>query len=497
MLKKVLALLTALLLCSSFALADGTTFSMAGFDGDDSSHVWDTNLFFSRMTEKTGVSFTFKEYTNYETWQNTKSAMFSMNQLPDLFFKAELTSAEQIRYYEAGQLIDLRPYLQEYAPNFYALLQANPEWEKEIALDDGAIVALPTVNGLASQNCMWINKTWLDTLGLELPTDVESFENVLIEFRDKDPNRNGKRDEIPLTFLGPWDLKFLGHAFGIIANDYNMYTDENGKACFAAVGENYRTFITWLNKLYTTGLIDKSGFTTADTMRTISDDKAALTYGIIMSSNPANLVTSTMAENYVLLPPLTHEGKQEYRELYSKIIPGTFAVTKECKDVGAALSWVDYLYTEEGGRLALAGIEGVEYTMTTDGKWDWNGDSYTVAYDIAVNNIVSDTGNMPWLVPVEFELSYDNASSRNIFTGIVEMDSYVVKPFPPFKLNAEDQSKITAMQNVLGAYVDSRLGRFVMGQVELNDENWAAYEKGLEEAGLADFVSFWQAVADR
>ena len=58
-------LLTAMLLfISTGAYAEGT-YSMAGYDGDSTNHMWETNLFFQRMEEKTGVSFTFDQYTEY------------------------------------------------------------------------------------------------------------------------------------------------------------------------------------------------------------------------------------------------------------------------------------------------------------------------------------------------------------------------------------------------------------------------------------------------
>ena len=69
------------------ALADDT-FSMAGFDGDSSNHVWDNNAFFTRMQDRTGVSFTFTEYTDFTKWQAAKQAMATGGELPDVLFKA-------------------------------------------------------------------------------------------------------------------------------------------------------------------------------------------------------------------------------------------------------------------------------------------------------------------------------------------------------------------------------------------------------------------------
>ena len=93
------------------------SFTMAGYDGEDSSHDWNNNGFFTRMQERTGVSFTFAQYNKESDWQKAKDAMFAEGgQLPDVLFKAALTTSELIRYTESGQLIDLKPLLEETHP---------------------------------------------------------------------------------------------------------------------------------------------------------------------------------------------------------------------------------------------------------------------------------------------------------------------------------------------------------------------------------------------
>ena len=70
-------LLTVMLLFISIgAYAEGS-YSMAGYDGDSANHVWETNLFFQRMEEKTGVSFTFDQYTEYAEWTKAKEEYIS------------------------------------------------------------------------------------------------------------------------------------------------------------------------------------------------------------------------------------------------------------------------------------------------------------------------------------------------------------------------------------------------------------------------------------
>ena len=160
----VCVLLSVLLALAPLAGLCESHFTMAGFDTETAGHVWDDNLFFLRMTERTDVSFTFKQYSDAEEWTRVKQEMLKGGELPDVLFKAELTDEETQALYDAGILIDLRPYLETNAPELSALLAEHPEWVKDISMPDGAIAALPQINALTSNNNIWINQSWLKRL---------------------------------------------------------------------------------------------------------------------------------------------------------------------------------------------------------------------------------------------------------------------------------------------------------------------------------------------
>lgn len=67
---------------------------------------------------------------------------------------------------------------------------------------DGHIYTLPGKKPLRPKGCdtPFINKAWLDRLGLEIPTTVDEWYEVLKAFKEQDANGNGDpNDEIPLT----------------------------------------------------------------------------------------------------------------------------------------------------------------------------------------------------------------------------------------------------------------------------------------------------------
>ncbi len=500
--KPLISLLLACAILAAFlpALSEqapegGKTFILAGFAGEDTQQDMNGNLFFQRREEMTGISIEFRQFTDYAAWTAEKTRLFAGNELPDGLFGAELTPNETLAYFENGMLIDLNPLLKENAPNLYAILEANPDWRKTITLPNGAIPALPAIDPLRGQNVMWINQAWLERLKLSAPTDAASLIAVLEAFKTGDPNMNGRADEIPLTFLGPWDLKFLAHTFGLIANDYNIHTDDAGKVQFMPASNKYREFIAWVTELYNAGLIDRDGFRSADALRKVTDEKAAITYGIFFGPTPTTFLPNAHGDEYAVLPPLQFEGRQVYRNILGPVIRGTFAITSACKDPAALLQWVDYMYGEEGGKLALIGQEGVEYTFNENGTWRW------IPSPEQIQNVVQaatlrNSDLFPMYSPVDFQLKLEDEKAARLLRSLNDFGQTATLPFPLVTLTEEQQKTIGPMQMEIGRYVDESLARFVIGEMPLTDESWQDYLTTLKDMGLETFVAFWQQVLE-
>lgn len=482
----------AMLLMTFGATAEGS-YTMAGFDGDGSSHDWNNNRFFDRMEEKTGITFEYQQVNDYDQWCGVKATYASgETAMPDVLFKAGLTPQETQEWFAAGKIIDLKPYLAEHAPNLSALLAAHPEWEKAITLPTGEIPALPQINQLQNNNAMWINRQWLENLGLSAPTTAEELTEVLRAFKTQDPNRNGKNDEIPLAFLTMWDLKFLGHAYGMVANDFNVYLDESGTVQTTLdTDENYE-FLTWLHQLWEEELLDHNGFTTSDSVRAITDNDAPITFGVMLAPTPLSLVPSVALEQYDLLMPMVYQGKQVYRDLGGNVVRGAFAISSACENPAELVAWVDFLYTEEGCRLAQAGLENVEYEWHEDGTWSWIADAQTVATTVLSEVTMSEGGVMPGISSVEFQRTYDEKETARAISSLIELKKLSVEPYPLVWLTTEEQNTLAELQAKVGKYADLTMTWFVTGDMPLNADTWNDFCNTLTDMGVNDIVAILQ-----
>ncbi|MBE5783183.1 MAG: extracellular solute-binding protein [Clostridiales bacterium] len=488
----LLACLMSLGVCALAEDDSGKTYVMAGYDNTQ-YREWKENLFFARMEEKTGVSFEFQQYSDSAKWTAAKDAMVSGGNLPDVLFKASLSSTECMKMLEKGVLIDLKPYLEENCPHLWALLSQNPEYLQAITLPDGSIVALPYITTTPIQNYIWINEAWLAALRLEAPTTAQELTQVLEAFKTRDPNKNNKKDEIPLGFLGAFDLKFLAHAYGMIANDYNIYVEDD-QVEFMPLHENFRQFITWCRDLYQRGLLDEDGFSTNNVLRQVSDSDAIATYGAIITPVAAELFLVSWASDYGILQPLVYDGEQIYRDFSGEVLRGTFAITSACDDPAKMLQWVDYLYSEEGALLASIGLENQDYTVNADGTWELMESARSDTF-FAVSALIDGGGTSPGILADAFQRRY--AGNPELLKTVESQDQVKAvcqMPFPYYTLTAEQIDFITPLQNDIGYYVDMQIARWVIGEEEISDETFAEFHRTLEEKGLSTFLAFWQDV---
>ncbi len=464
---------------------------MAGFDNSQ-YRDWTSNKFFARMEEKTGIHFELKQYTDEAAWAAAKAGMSAGREdLPDVLFKAELSASDVRDMADAGVLIDLKPYLAEYAPDLWARLEAHPEDLAAITMEDGSIRALPSFNDLPNNDLMWINSDWLKNLRLDPPKTAEEMTEVLRAFKTGDPNRNGRADEVPLTFIGMWELRFLGHAFGIIDNDWYLSV-RDGKVTSSLSSEENRAFLTWLHQLWQEELLDHKGFVNMDSLRQVTDEKAEMVYGVMLSTTPLTVVPAASLSAYSVLEPLAWEGKQVYRNLLGTLTRGTFAVTRTCREPEKLIAWVNTLYTREGSLLMQAGLEGEEYFWNEDGRWEWMADLQTVANEVLPGATISEGGTPPGVVDADFQLQYADDATRRLIEQMSLAAGYAVSPFPLVTLSGEDEARAAKLQESIGPYAEQTMAAFVTGDLELSDENWAAFTEGLEERGLSEMTALWQ-----
>ena len=174
------------------------------------------------------------------------------------------------------------------------------------------------------------------------------------------------------------------------------------------------------------------------------------------------------------------------------LVRGTFAITSACKEPEKLVAWVNTLYTQEGSLMAYYGLEGEEYIWNENGLWEWNYPLQTVADEILPTHTISEGGTAPSWVDAGFQTKYMDEATRNVVESLQTLKQYSVIPYPPVTLSAEDEARVTEIQDGLSRYAEKAMACFVTGDTEMTDENWEEFCRTVEEKGLQEMIGIWQ-----
>ncbi|MBR4072934.1 MAG: hypothetical protein IKK24_03220 [Clostridia bacterium] len=441
---------------------------------------------------------------------------YSSGNMPDLFIgMAPYSISEQWEYVQQGLVLQLDDYIKQYAPNIQRLLKENPDAKYAITAEDGHYYSFPMLNQankvLVFQG-LYINQTWLDTLGLKMPTSTNSFMKVLNAFKSNDPNGNGKNDEIPLLLqawnttgilpgclYGPFGLSVYG-GFG----DYSL--DDNGKVRANYTTPNYKTALTYYRTLYKNGLIDKEWFGNSAEDFDAKLNTKTVTVGAFVAHNAYQHMPADRADDYVFVPAFRDKSVDKATWSITGIEYAWgewFLVTKNCKYPEVAVRFADYFYSLEGTMTALQGPQGFNWNVKSDGtiymtdnfyKAKYKSSDLTPGYPLpnyasqAYYNLVdkSNNKNISQIEKKSIQAdkarvkTYSKAAPKNIWPSLIRYSNEVPK---------DDI-------NELAEYAREMTVKFLNGSVDVN-VFWDNYVSVCKSLGSEEYAKVYQKAYDR
>ena len=456
---------------------------------------WKDNLFFQEMEKLTNIHFTFNT-TDSTVFDEKKNLAFASGELPDVFFKAQLKESEIANYGGQGILIPLEDLIDKYAPNLKALLEQNPDVKKAITCPDGHIYSLPAIQ-LKSKNFNQtvFNQKWMDKLGLSEPENVDDLYEILKAFKTQDPNGNGIQDEIPISFVGIDQLKAsLLHGFGVICDSHNMFID-NGEAKFIPYTDEFVDAVKYFKKLYSEGLMDKDSFTQNSNQLSAKGKGEDELLGMFYTSGAFLYVGENRHFDYQSMIPLkTADGRQIYMG-WEGIGIGAYSITNVCKYPEAAMRWVDYLYSEEGGKLVWCGVENETYKINEDGTWDWILEEGQEQNDLRGKATIQSGTNVPHLNPEDFFYKINNVYEQSLKPLRARIMPYVVQAVPTIYFDDADLKTVNSITADIDPYVNEMMTKFIIGTADI-DAEMGAFRQKLKDMRADELVEIYQRTYD-
>jgi len=491
--KTAAVLLMMLVMLAGCAAAE--PLKVTGYETESVTRSWENNLFFSRMEALTGVAVHATGIPEEKDYLALLGDMEKGENKTDVLFKANLSREQEIRLLDSGAVIDLAPMIDAHMPNLSALLAAHPQWKEIITLDDGRIASLPLINEHERQAIMWINRAWLENLGLAMPQTLEELTAALEKMTSGDPNRNNAEDETAADLLGVYEMRWLLPYFGIVADDYNLARGEDGAYVFAPELPAYRAFIELLMDWNERGILREDAFTSVHSTAVLSgvDEKdTTVKSGMFLSMTPYTHIPAASTVDFEPLLLAGPDGSIRWRNMLGEVWTGCFAVSAHCKDPASALKWVDALYGAEGALLAYGGVEGEDYRFSANGKWIFMTNSLRDINTIRAEVLMYTGVAMPALYPAEFIFRVDSALDQHVFSASEKVREFSELVTPAYALSAADQEKANALSAKLGGMVDRGIARFATGEIKMTDENYEAWLEELREAGSGELTALFQ-----
>jgi putative aldouronate transport system substrate-binding protein len=458
---------------------------------------------FKRLETDTNVHI---EWTNIPDtdYAEKKNLLLASGDLPDAFYNSQFTDYELITYGEDGTIIPLEDLIDQYAPNLKKLLEERPDIKAAITAPNGHIYGLPTweENELGSNPFFHvINKAWLDKLGLKFPETLDEYTAALLAFKTKDPNGNGKADEIPLSFMHmQWcmDIAGLFGAFGLPDNLEHRIVRE-GKVIFTATQPEYKEALKYFNeKWYKQGLIDPESFT-QDAPQYLAKGKTAdATLGSYVWWEVEEVVGTQQAKNYALVPPLTGPTGKKSIGRGNGGGPGrnAFVITSENENPEVTMRWIDQQYEPYMAAQIHWGPIGIIYEKDANGKLvnlplEEGVSMGEFRQKVAPNGAgVITKEHFKTIVDMEPRAQQRKKDLEKYYEPFMEKENYPTIFFLP-----EELDTINQIEPELIKYVNTQRAKFIVDGV--NDGEWDSYVKTVEDMGLSKLMELYQTALDR
>ncbi len=488
---------------------------------------YDDNEVLNAMAQNAGISITWE--TMSDSLSEQVNIRIAGNDLPDAFNAVGFSNYDLTNYGQDGTFIDLTPYInEEYMPNLTRILEEHPDIRAAITMDDGCIYGLPAGEQMGTAGVgkaedyniytipqySMINKTWLDELGLEVPTTLDGLHDVLVAFKENDMATtygNDPGQTIPMSFgIDQWcwgqNIYYAGFGFTNWTNDVcmDMVLQPDGTVNFISDDDNYRAALEYFHDWFAEGLIDQEAFSQDDTqyMAKCSQGRVGVATWWYIEE-----LMGDHSDDYVFLPIL--DGPDGTHNVTVRdgggITSGNLCITSACESPINLLKFYDQWYEPENVMQLQYGPIGVYFTeQDENGLWQSITDEESQAqfgksagelkseYEVAgpkliLSDYYATTFEMEPRAQERLNDLYDYWMPFVSDTTCYPIDCV----FTQDELDTIDRYRV----DFEGFVAEQEAAWLRDGGI--TDESWAAYKDNLNSYGMNELLEVYQAAYDR
>lgn len=324
----------------------------------------------AKWEEATNSEITITEWESGAYSDAITKSFMNKNDMPDLY--CTVPNLETI--VKQGAALPIYDLLMQYAPNY----RKNLTVENWVQLTDGSdheVYHMRSIREPGYGFSWLIRKDWLDNLHLSVPTTWDEFNDVLQAFKDRDPNGNGKNDEVPFT----GDISRLRYLFGINTS-YQFCTDYDTNEYQSIVEhKNYKAYLQTMQDMFAGRLLN-NGYSSVDEWVKLPEMMTNDTLGCTLSwAEYAKTQTAVLQKTvpngkwvgFKLAGPslngktysdIPDQGGLTQAFVFSSKLQGD---SERAKEIMRCVNW---LFSDAGETLTNYGIEGETYDVVNGQK---------------------------------------------------------------------------------------------------------------------------------
>ena len=414
---------------------------------------------------------------------------------------------------EDGVLLDMDEYIRNYMPNYMNLLSQNEDARKQATSDDGKLHSLKvivgsdlTVEGEGNYQALAYRKDLLDAMGLEVPTTIEGWHDVLVKCKE-----SGMETPFSITKTGGTELSW---AWGVQSQGMGNYLQVDGsKVVFGPALDGFGEYLDTMRDWYAEGLIDPN-FTSGAMIEkwqfdTIENNDtmllSSLTTFCAQNAYRQGFITNEQTYLQPIVSPVLNEGDTPIKWERNIVAKDNIYITTSCKDPVLAAKWLDFQYSQEGQYLNWYGVEGETYEL--------GGDDNTPQYtDLVLKNPDGLTpgsvlqryalNNQTWLGKHDYSsglkltaaLSGDGSNAQQDAVELWSAPEKNIALTEGIMLTDEEGKKANSTLTAIVTLVQEHMVNYILGKDKTSQEDFV---KTLYDYGLQDVLDIYQVAYER
>lgn len=245
------------------------TYTLGKLSGANNSNLpdgetYENNAYTRLLNERLNVQNRDVFEAMDEQYTDNVTMVIAQNDLPDVMIVEDL---DELQYLVDNDMIaDLTDSynncMSDTIKNIYGSYGRDI---LDVVTFDGKIMAIPETNISDGPNLIWLRKDWMDALGLSAPRTLSDVEEIIRQFKEKDPGHNGAGNTVGLVcdtslcggcgYSSEYTLDIIFAAYGAFPKQW-IY-DEDGNVVYGSVQPEAKEALAHIHELYKEEILDQ------------------------------------------------------------------------------------------------------------------------------------------------------------------------------------------------------------------------------------------------